>query len=229
MSVRSTRGFVSSSISAVLICLCGLSHAAIIDHQVFTTDSTTGLDWLDLTETRGQSYDEIVSQMGTGQRYEGWRHASRDEVTTFWQDAGGTGPFSGAALGTTNWVGDLQRLWGVTYPFLYAHPLGYLLQTSIAMTNEASPSCAACNVTVYIANNFNISDSSEGDFAEASQINENYRWNAQVPIGHALVRSTETVSGDIPEPRPLSLFAISLFSLVLIRAGGQRPVKLYNH
>jgi len=223
MKVQCGRGCFLASIGAALISLCGVSHATIIDRDLFTTDSESGLDWLDLTETRGQSYDAIVSQMGAGQQYEGWRHASRDEVMTFWQDAGGIGPFTGAALGNANWVGELQRLWGVTYPYPYAHPHGYLLQTSIAMTNEPSPSCPACNVTVYLASNLNISDSNEGDLAEALQINENYRWNAQIPIGHALIRNSESETRDISAPPPLALLAISLPVLGLIRRGGGQP------
>ena len=211
MRMGTVRSVLPALVGGALVALSGITQATMVDNTMFTTDTETGLDWLDLTETRGQSYDEVENQMGAGQRYDGWRHASRDEVRIFWQDAGGVGPFLGDAKGITNWVQQLQRLWGVTYPFLYLHPSGYLLQTSIAMTNEVAPMCASCNVWVYLSNNFNISDSSEGDFADAESINADYRWNAQLPIAHALIRNSATVV--IPEPPTTALLALSLLGL----------------
>ena len=35
--------------------------ATIIDMGVFTRDTTSGFDWLDVTETQGLSYDEVVA------------------------------------------------------------------------------------------------------------------------------------------------------------------------
>jgi len=204
MATRSVRGFFLASVGSIIFALCDPSHAALIDNQTFTTDTVTGLDWLDLTETMGMSYDGVVSQLlGAGQRLEGWRYASRDEVKIFWQDAGGLGPFTGAAKGATNWVRHLQILWG--YTFL---PLALSYDYSIAMTNEQSPTNPSANVYTYLMNYWLISDSSEGDAAEALQFNEAYRDGAQRAIAHALIRNT--APSAIPEPSGVALLALSL-------------------
>ena len=177
----------------------------VLDNGKYTTDTITGLDWLDLTETRGLSFDDVSSQLGIGQRYEGWRFASRAEVTQFWEDAGGQGPFTGKASGSNNWVGELQSFWGKTYPFVYTLN-EYLIQGTIAMTSDISTSCPTCNLTVYLLDNINDNNSSAGDYAEAVQLNEAYRSQGQAPIGHALVRLTS----PIPEPASLPLYSLGL-------------------
>lgn len=55
------------------------SHAAIVDLGNITRDTDTGLLWLDVTESRGFSYDQVTSMMGAGQAYEGWRYATAAE------------------------------------------------------------------------------------------------------------------------------------------------------
>lgn len=202
-------------LAGTLVAICNSCLAALVDHGTFTSDTLSGLDWLDLTITRGQSYDDVTGQMGAGQAYEGWRYASRDEVREFWADAGGLGPFTGNASGATNWVGQLQALWGKTYPFTYAVN-GNTVQGTIAMTGDASLACATCNLTVYLLDNIDLSDSSIGDFAEAEQLNEAYRWQGQIPIGHALVRATTPVLA-VPEPATLALLGIGVAGLVISR------------
>ena len=51
-------------------------------------DPNTGLEWLKLTETVGQTYDYVISQLGTGGIYEGYRYASNAEAMQFLADAG---------------------------------------------------------------------------------------------------------------------------------------------
>lgn len=51
------------------------AQAALIDNDTYTTDTTTGLDWLDLTATQGMSYNEAGS-------IDGWRYATNDDITT---------------------------------------------------------------------------------------------------------------------------------------------------
>lgn len=66
------------ALSGLLISLS--ANAAIIDLGNITRDTVTGLDWLDVTESRGLSYDEVLAQTGVGGDYEGWRHATAAEL-----------------------------------------------------------------------------------------------------------------------------------------------------
>lgn len=55
------------------------SMAALVDYGYFTRDTSTGLDWLDVTETRALSYDYVSSELGAGGQFEGWRYATYSE------------------------------------------------------------------------------------------------------------------------------------------------------
>ncbi len=55
------------------------AHAAstdFFDHDTYTTDSLSGLDWLDVTESVFRSYNDVSSQFVTGGDLEGWRYAT---------------------------------------------------------------------------------------------------------------------------------------------------------
>jgi hypothetical protein len=61
---------------------CAVAQADIIDHGWYTEDTGTGLYWLDVTETQGNTYNEVTAQFGAGGRYEGWRYAERSDIET---------------------------------------------------------------------------------------------------------------------------------------------------
>ena len=68
-----------------ILVLAGLSlsltaNAVIIDLGNITRDTDTGLDWLDVTETRGLSYNQVTAQFGAGGDYEGFRYATAAEL-----------------------------------------------------------------------------------------------------------------------------------------------------
>lgn len=46
--------------------------AVLIDNGAFVTDTTSGLDWLKLTETRNHSFNTVTGQLGAGGVFEGW-------------------------------------------------------------------------------------------------------------------------------------------------------------
>jgi hypothetical protein len=48
--------------------------------DTITRDTSTGLDWLDVTETRGLSYNYVKANMGDGSAYEGYRYATLAEL-----------------------------------------------------------------------------------------------------------------------------------------------------
>jgi hypothetical protein len=67
--------FVSFSASAALVDLINID-LKIAGDELITRDSNSGLDWLDLTETNGLSQNYILTQMGSGGLFDGWRYAT---------------------------------------------------------------------------------------------------------------------------------------------------------
>jgi hypothetical protein len=51
-----------------------------------TLDTSTGLEWLDLSETKGRSYNEIKGQLAEGGEFEGWRLPTANEVRSLIQE-----------------------------------------------------------------------------------------------------------------------------------------------
>lgn len=79
-------------INKVMLAILGLTftltaNAAIQDFGRITGDTVSALAWLDVTETVGLSYNEVVAQLGLGGAYEGWRYATTtelDQLITDW-------------------------------------------------------------------------------------------------------------------------------------------------
>jgi len=55
---------------------------------LLTHDTVTSNYWLDLTETAGMSYNDVIAQFGPGGSFEGFRVATYDEVTELLLNAG---------------------------------------------------------------------------------------------------------------------------------------------
>jgi len=66
------------------------SEATLINNGDYTTDTGTGLEWLDLTKTGGQSYGSVTLGFG-GYVSAGWRYATGTEVAQLFFNAGATG------------------------------------------------------------------------------------------------------------------------------------------
>jgi hypothetical protein len=89
----------SSLLTSVLISgLTGFAANATLselDDPIFgpaslTRDTDQNLDWLDLPISAGRSYDDVSIQFGAGGDFEGFRHATRDEVQALLNGAGFT-------------------------------------------------------------------------------------------------------------------------------------------
>jgi len=66
--------------------------ATFMDNGSYTTDSITGLDWLDLTATLNQSYLDVSAMLGTGGALEGWRYANESDLLQLMSDYCDTPP-----------------------------------------------------------------------------------------------------------------------------------------
>jgi hypothetical protein len=80
------------------------SHAAFIDHDTYTTDTTSGLDWLDVTATLHFPGAGIATLLSPGGEYAQWRIATGDEFNTMVSD------FMGSPVSTYG-----QVVWDAKY------------------------------------------------------------------------------------------------------------------
>jgi|GEM_PF-1125777 len=64
-----------------LLFISQIASAGIIDTDRDSfIDDTTSLEWLDINMTTNKTYDYVVSNLGQGQEYEGWRLPNFNEV-----------------------------------------------------------------------------------------------------------------------------------------------------
>ena len=80
--------FCKTSIAITFLASSFTASAAFINNGIYTTDTLTGLDWLDLTETTNRSYSDISSNLVVGQEFEGWRYASVSETQNLYINFG---------------------------------------------------------------------------------------------------------------------------------------------
>lgn len=92
-----------------------VSHGAIIDHGLYTTDTATNLEWLDVTATAGMSVDNISGQLGLGGQFQSWRYASGNELNQFFANAGGNPLLQGDYLAHEGIVDLMISLLGDTF------------------------------------------------------------------------------------------------------------------
>ena len=71
---------LSTSVNSAVISMDRLTEG----DGLITHDTVSGLDWLDLTETNNISRDYVLSQLGAGGEFEGFRYASSAEVVSLW-------------------------------------------------------------------------------------------------------------------------------------------------
>lgn len=62
--------------------------AALVSYGNYTSDTATGKDWLDISESRNKNWTWLGTALATGGSLEGWTLASRSDVATLWANAG---------------------------------------------------------------------------------------------------------------------------------------------
>ena len=70
------KSFIAAVALSAILGFTSTAFAAIYDNGTGTTDSTSGLDWLDLTASTGRSYADVSGEFGTGGDFEGYRYAT---------------------------------------------------------------------------------------------------------------------------------------------------------
>lgn len=80
--------FLKTTLAGLVFAVSGLVNAGFTDttHNSFI-DETTKLEWMDFGINNGKSYNYVVSQLGSGGLYAGWRLPTKDEVLIMWKHA----------------------------------------------------------------------------------------------------------------------------------------------
>ena len=174
------------ALSLGLILSSSGANATLIDHTSYTTDTTFGLDWLDLSATAGQSVASALSSNS------GWSYANNTQVSNLLSSFGITYVFTaGIATSmspTVPQVTNFQSLFGVTGGSGYT--LGGYFNGAVGHSTYLCISNNICGLGGSFTNDVDLS-------------------GGNGIVGVFLVRSSETV----PEPATLALLALGLLGL----------------
>ena len=204
--------FLKSYFFITLFVITSSAHAAIIDNDLYTTDTITGLDWLDLSETNSISYNDIPNETVSGGIYEGWRYATYSEVSTMFSvvfngyyDTSTLGYSSSASNAYANQLSDANTflsLFDITENDSYTS--GSALVTYTASYGFVSGSDGALHLVGAYIEDTGYSEVYRDFFAGYSP-DYSYGW-----AGVYMVRDTTVV----PVPAAVWLFASGLIGLV---------------
>ena len=211
--------FIVPVIGVVLSAATFNSIAAItsVDWQMtgdnlVTRNTSSGLDWLDLSVTENRSYNDVGSKFGSGQEFEGWRHATIVDITGFFDAFGGDSNYY-----TTGWSMENNGLFDAIAPYwgdLSCNALGCEPGEGASHFIYDATDLNLSSITTISVHGFIYDHYLAGDFvADWDQIRiAGTEWNPENPnpgYGNALVRDISVV----PVPAAIWLFASGLLGL----------------
>lgn len=185
-------------------------HAAIVSvdwetsgDNLITRDTSSGLDWLDLTETNGISYDDILPQLDSGGQFDGWRYATNDEVVALWSNFGINLSSSPAPLQTNGLNADMVNvvaIIGNIYPEWHPtdYPYGAVGYTGDLHTNG----------TIYTMGSYYSSDINRTTYWTAGSTSTQ-SYDQSINLGSYLVQTS-----SVPIPSTVWLFGSGLIGLI---------------
>lgn len=197
--------------------------------NLLVQDTSSGIEWLKLTETNGLNYNDVSAQLGAGGTYEGLRYATSAEVVNlyaanFFIDLSEgatdtiTGPFDSRIQDVANALGNI-----VNQLNLQIYPFGVLGFTADVFTGiqkptqppkppAPQPAHERLGAYYYSPN----MDLTTGDNVY-NTANEYYNWdvNSNVAWGHYLVSA-------VPLPSAVWLFGSGVIGLFGVTMRKQR-------
>lgn len=176
------------------------SLAAIINNDTYTTDTISGLDWLDLSKTSNRSYSDISAKFGTGNEFAGWRYATLLEIEEFWTAFGGNNTYyNGSSTHNNGLFEIIAPLWGD----LYCIDTGCDIGTGFSRIISGDAYDSFNQSTATMGYHSSVTDYFDSNGTPRTILDTN-PW-----VGSALVRSTV-----IPVPAAVWLFASGILGLL---------------
>jgi hypothetical protein len=190
------------------------ARALLIDQGVTTLDTATNLEWLDLTESTGRSFDDVGSHFGGGGDFAGWRHANTAEVSALFTSQGFAPGYDSSP--TTAAMFLLIQLFGETALL----PSGSNVQAAAFGLYDDSATGTLPLAGIAVLEQIYFTSGPLASVERSHVVDDNVPTNAALPIyGHWLVRSAATT--EIPAPGALAIFAIGLAGMAAIRQRAQ--------
>jgi hypothetical protein len=158
-----------------------------------TRDTSTGLEWLDWTASTGISFNDMQLLLDPGSQFEGYRHATRQEVGVFFESLGlpvGLFPSMTSVKDGRTSANFAALHLGATDVVTLEH------FTSQAITADDGPIPSTSLVVVFGGGSSIAGDPSVSSFT--SGVANIAIAASELHVGHALVR--DPVAGAVPEP-----------------------------
>ena len=199
------------------------------DDGLLTLDNKTGLEWLDLTSTGNQSFASVIGGYGGFTTTYGLRAASRSEVSTLIEDAGGVNGFGSPA--SIDAASKLLLYFGVLQQFSVGSVTQYLSHGMSTQPGTASPYVSVINLvfefqTPLQGQTDSINQGSTCPTCTAPYIGTFLVREAASPFSPDSVQPPDVFPPPVGVPEPPSVFLLTLgfacLALVLLYSSAER-------
>ena len=170
-----------------------ISFNFLVDSGPFVRDPVTGRRWADLSVSTNMSYNQVSTMMGAGQLFEGYRHATVDEVIDMLGHGGIFNPYYFQAVVSEQTFNDIEEVmdyFGVT---VFQNGGTFIRETSNGITADFD-SFFQNRDAISIGTVDYVSDEQDdlGSFSAFGVGNA----DAFPGVGHWLINTTPTETGE---------------------------------